>query len=104
MLRMPAAAPRIWAGTELMMALVLGETKKPEPPPMRAMKIDNNQYGVDGPTVDNPNRPKAETPRPSGVSTREPTRSDNLPLSGPTIINAAPNGVSIRPALSGSCP
>src|SRR5579884_421859 len=73
MLRMPAAAPRIWAPTELMMALVLGETKKPEPPPMRAMKIDNNQYGVDGPTVDNPNKPREETPRPSGVSTREPT-------------------------------
>jgi len=36
-LRMPAAAPRLSGGTELMMALVFGETKRPDPPPIKAI-------------------------------------------------------------------
>src|SRR6266566_823250 len=81
--RIPAAAPRVCGGTELMMALVLGETKKPEPPPISAINTASSQYGVEGPIVDSPSKPSEEIPSPIGVRKREPTRSDNRPLNGP---------------------
>ena len=77
MLRIPDAEPRVWGSTELMIAFVFGETNKPEPPPIRAMKIANNQYGVNWVTVVKPNNPQADTIKPAVANRREPTRSDN---------------------------
>src|SRR6266567_3836745 len=104
MARIPAAAPRVCGVTELMMALVLGETNRPEPPPMRTMNTASIQYGVDGPIVESPSNASEEIPRPRGARTREPTRSESRPLRGPTTIKAAPKGISNNPAASGFCP
>src|SRR5712692_11231422 len=69
MARIPAAAPRVCGVTELIMALVLGETNRPEPPPMRIMNTDSIQYGVDGPIVERPSNANEEIPRPRGART-----------------------------------
>ena len=86
------------------MALVLGETKKPDPPPINAMYPARTQYGVEGPIEVSPSNPSEEMPRPIGASSREPTRSESRPLKGPINIKAAPKGVSRRPAVKGSLP
>src|SRR6266566_2734824 len=46
-LRMPAASPRICGSTELMIALVLGETKKPEPPRANTIREQPAEGGDD---------------------------------------------------------
>src|SRR5258708_7546027 len=103
-LRIPAAAPRVCGSTELIIAFVFGEAKKPDPPPISTIYTDNNQYGVVGDRVDSQNKPIAEIAKPIGANKREPTRSDKRPLNGPIIINAAPNGASNKPAVRGSLP
>ena len=41
--RMPDAAPRWWAGTEDMIAAVLGEANRPEPTPLPKISSANTQ-------------------------------------------------------------
>src|SRR5579863_6066589 len=41
--RMPDAAPRLWAGTEDMIAAVLGEANRPEPMPLPKISSANTQ-------------------------------------------------------------
>src|SRR5580692_3355996 len=41
--RMPDATPRLWAGTEDMMAAVLGEANRPEPIPLPKISSANTQ-------------------------------------------------------------
>src|SRR5579863_2948085 len=41
--RMPEAAPRLWAGTEDMIAAVLGEANRPEPMPLPKISSANTQ-------------------------------------------------------------
>src|ERR1700729_2180590 len=42
--RMPDAAPRWWAGTEDMIAAVLGDANRPEPTPLPKISSANPQY------------------------------------------------------------
>src|SRR5205814_4316196 len=78
MVRMPAADPRFCGSTELIIAFVLGETKKPEPPPIRAIKRAGNQYGVGGVIVASPSSPNDEIPNPKEARIRDPILSDIL--------------------------
>jgi len=95
MVRIPAADPRFCGSTELMIAFVFGETKNPEPPPIRAIYSASNQYGVDGVIVESPSNPNDEIPNPTGARIRDPILSDILPLIGPITESICDNGRTI---------
>ena len=109
-LRIPAAAPRVCGSTELMMAFVLGETKKPEPPPIKAMYAANTQYGDVGPMEVSPSKPREarrsrrvlKLPEPVAGILRDPHEGAAAGERGARRVeHVAPEGAETRRAAIG---
>src|ERR1700730_16008108 len=91
--RMPDAEPRCLAGTELMIAEVLGEANRPEPTPLPKMSSANTQNEkLIGSSI-SPVKQHVASSRPAVANGRGPYRSDKVPEMGPAIR---------KPAVSGS--
>src|ERR1700740_2863710 len=68
--RMPDAAPRSLAGTEDMIAAVLGAATRPEPIPLPKMSSANTQYEKSMGSIISPAKQQAATSRPAVANGR----------------------------------
>jgi Ala-tRNA(Pro) deacylase len=91
--RMPDAEPRCPAGTELMIAEVLGAANRPEPTPLPKISSANSGYGKSTGSSMSPTKQMAARSSPEVANSRGPYRSDSVPETGPAIR---------KPAVSGS--
>ena len=93
----PEATPRRWGGTAPMMALLLGEAKRPLPNPTRKSRPMMASGVAWVPRWLNSTSPRAMLAIPAEASTREPMRSESQPLTGETTTMVSGITVSIRP-------
>ena len=100
----PDTIPYFPGGSELIIALVLGELKVAIPSPDRNMPSTTCHAEESVPSRERVNIPAVEKTIPVAAGQRVPTRSDSLPISGATIARQSEPGIIRSAARLASYP